>query len=86
MQLWVEYGLEPMHVLALATRNGAELLRENSKFGTIEPGKFADIIVVNGNPLTNMMALRDPPWVIKEGKILKENGKLVEPRGAVRSE
>ena len=86
MQLWVEYGMDPMHVLALATRNGAEVLRENRKFGTIEPGKFADIIVVNGNPLMNMMALRDPPWVIKEGKILKENGKLVGPRGALRSE
>ncbi len=83
MQLWVEYGMEPMHVIAAATRNGAELLGQHGSFGTIEPGKFADIIVVDGNPLTNMMALRDPVWVLKEGKVLKENRRLVEPaRGA----
>jgi len=77
MKLWVEYGMEPMHVLSAATRHGAELLGQADEFGTVEPGKLADIIVVHGNPLMDMMALRNPPYVIKAGKVLKEDGKLV---------
>lgn len=77
MALWVEYGMDPMHVLSAATRHGAEMLELAHEFGTVEPGKFADIIVVDGNPLMNMMALRDPVWVIKEGEVLKDDGRLV---------
>lgn len=72
MAVWVEYGMDPMHVISAATRHGAELLGKAREFGTIEPGKLADIIVVDGNPLRNMMALRDPVYVIKEGRVLKE--------------
>lgn len=71
MKLWVEYGMDPMHVLSAATRNGAEILEMADEFGTIEPGKLADIIVVDGNPLRDMMALRDPPVVIKAGEVMK---------------
>ncbi len=77
MKVWVDYGMDPMHVISAATRNGAELLRMADEFGTIEPGKLADIIVVDGNPLTDMMALRDPVFVIKAGEILKNDGELV---------
>jgi imidazolonepropionase-like amidohydrolase len=41
------------------------------EFGTVEPGKLADIIVVDGNPLMDMMALRNPVRVIKGGEVLK---------------
>ncbi|HUG42466.1 MAG TPA: amidohydrolase family protein [Longimicrobiales bacterium] len=71
MKVWVDYGMDPMHVLSAATRHGAEILRLAHEFGTIEPGKLADIIVVDGNPLMDMMALRDPVVVIKDGRVLK---------------
>lgn len=78
MKVWVDYGMKPMHVLSAATRHGAELLGEADEFGTIDPGKKADVIVVDGNPLQNMRALEDPPFVIKDGEVLKEDGELVE--------
>lgn len=80
MKLWVEYGMDPMHVLSAATRNGAEVLGMASEFGTIEPGKVADIIVVDGNPLMDMMALRNPVVVIKEGQVLKNRAAALPTR------
>lgn len=77
MKVWVDYGMEPMHVISAATRHGAELLGKADQFGTIDPGKKADVIVVDGNPLTDMRALRDPDVVVKEGEILKLDGELV---------
>lgn len=71
MKLWVEYGMDPMHVISAATRHGAEMLNKADEFGTVEPGKLADVIVVNGNPLMDMMALRNPDVVIKAGEIMK---------------
>ncbi len=71
MKLFVDWGMDPMHVIAAATRNGAELLGKAAEFGTLEPGKLADIIVVDGNPLQDMMALKNPVHVIKGGVVFK---------------
>ena len=57
MDLFVRYGIPPMKVISMATKFPALLYREFDDLGTIEPGKLADIIVVNGNPLRNMAAL-----------------------------
>lgn len=78
MKVWVDYGMKPKHVISTATRHGAELLGKDDEFGTIDPGKKADIIVVNGNPLQNMRALRDPDFVVKNGEVLKAHGELVQ--------
>ena len=83
MKLWVEYGMDPMHVLSAATRHGAEMLGMASEFGTIEPGKLADIIVVDGNPLMDMMALRNPMVVIKEGVVLKDRSAMASARAGL---
>lgn len=77
MKVWVDYGMAPMHVISAATRHGAELLGEAEEFGTIDPDKKADIIIVDGNPLMDMRALRDPDVVIKGGEVLKMDGELV---------
>lgn len=58
MDLFVRYGIPPMKVISMATRHPALLYGEFDDLGTIEPGKLADIIVVNGNPLRNMSALQ----------------------------
>jgi imidazolonepropionase-like amidohydrolase len=65
MALYVRFGIPAMDVIAMATRLPAEWL--GLETGTIEPGRLADIIVVDGNPLTNMEALKDPVAVVKEG-------------------
>ena len=60
-------GLSPMDAIIAATRNGAEMLGIENELGTIEPGKIADIIVVAGNPLEDMNALKRVYVVIKGG-------------------
>jgi len=53
-------GLDPLDVLGWATRNGAEMMRKDREFGTIEPGKLADLLVVDGDPLEHIELLGDP--------------------------
>ena len=71
MQLYVEWGIPPMEVIAMTTRQSAQWLGIGSKTGTIVPGKMADLIVVDGNPLVTMTALKDPVYVFKEGVQMK---------------
>lgn len=52
-------GISPLEVITWATRNGAELLGMKDELGTIEPGKLADLLVVNGNPAKDITVLQD---------------------------
>lgn len=72
MELMVRYGVPPMKVISAATRHNAEYVRMGNQLGTITPGKLADIIVVDGNPLISMRDLRNVVAVIKDGKVYKE--------------
>ncbi|MXX72734.1 MAG: amidohydrolase family protein [Gemmatimonadetes bacterium] len=67
IEIFTELGMTPMEAIVSATRRGAELLGMEEEFGTIEPGKLADVIVVDGNPLEDIWALRDVDLVFKEG-------------------
>ncbi len=69
MDLFVRYGIPPMKVIGMATKAPALLYRRFGDVGTLEPGKLADIIVVNGNPLRDMSALQQNNviYVIKGG-------------------
>lgn len=67
MELLVEYGMPPMDVIISATRLPAELYGKGRELGTIEPGKYADVIVVDGNPLVHMNVLKNIVHVIKNG-------------------
>ncbi len=53
----VEYGMQPIEAIRSATVRASELLRMEREIGTIEPGKFADVIAVEGNPLDDIAAL-----------------------------
>ncbi len=68
----VAAGIEPRRVLKMATKEAAEHLGTDD-FGTIAPGKLADLILVDGDPATDISALRDVLIVIKDGKILIDN-------------
>jgi imidazolonepropionase-like amidohydrolase len=63
----VEQGMSPMDAVIAATRNGAEALGLEDQLGTIEEGKLADVIVVTGNPLADINALKNVYAVIKGG-------------------
>ncbi|MBI3004300.1 MAG: amidohydrolase family protein [Ignavibacteriales bacterium] len=65
----VEYGMKPIDAIRSATTRAAELLRMEKDLGTIETGKFADIIAVDGNPLENIGALKNVVFVMKEGRV-----------------
>jgi imidazolonepropionase-like amidohydrolase len=72
IELLVESGAceTPMEALVIATRNGAELLGVGDRLGTLEPGKMADVVVVDGDPLENLGALRDVHLVFLGGEQL----------------
>ena len=67
MEYMVEMGMSPMEAILASTRYGAEAIGKQSTLGTIEPGKIADVIVVAGDPLKDMRAMRNVAVVIKDG-------------------
>ena len=70
--LMVKAGMSEMNVLVSATINAADLIDMSDSIGTIESGKFADIIAVDGSPLANIDELLDVDFVMKSGKIYKD--------------
>jgi len=68
----VKYGMTPMQAIQAATSNAADLLGRSNEFGSIKPGKFADIIAVTGDPLTDIRVLENIQFVMKDGKIYKQ--------------
>ena len=67
--LMASYGMPPEQVLVAGTTNGAELLGLADQTGSLTAGKFADIVAVPGNPLSNMAATEHPLLVMKEGTL-----------------
>jgi imidazolonepropionase-like amidohydrolase len=61
LRLYVEHaGMSPLDVIRWATHNGAEMVRRGHELGTLEPGKLADLIVVDGDPSQDIGVLADP--------------------------
>jgi imidazolonepropionase-like amidohydrolase len=71
--LMVENGMTPMQAIRAATTADADLFGVSSKLGSISKGKLADIIAVRGDPLQNVRLLEDVRFVMKEGRIYKED-------------
>jgi imidazolonepropionase-like amidohydrolase len=67
----VEAGMPPMAAIQSATVAAADLLGVKDKLGTIEPGKLADIVAVNENPIHNIRTMRNVTFVMKDGVIYK---------------
>jgi imidazolonepropionase-like amidohydrolase len=63
-------GLTPLDAITAATRHGAQLLRADS-LGLIAPGRVADLVVLNSNPLRQIRATRDIHWVMLRGRVLR---------------
>jgi imidazolonepropionase-like amidohydrolase len=66
----VELGMTPSQAIVAATRSGATLARGLAEFGTIEPGKRADVVVLSANPLTDIRNIRNVSKVFRDGKAI----------------
>jgi imidazolonepropionase-like amidohydrolase len=80
LSFFVEYvGLTPLEVLTCATRTGAQIMGRGEEFGTLEAGKLADILVVDGDPTRDIRVLQDrskfvavmQAGVVKAGRVLQ---------------
>ena len=71
--LLVEAGLTPMEALQAATRNPAEFLGMQDSLGTVERGKVADLVLLEGNPLENVGNIRRIAAVVVNGKYLPKS-------------
>ncbi|NLA61485.1 MAG: amidohydrolase family protein, partial [Firmicutes bacterium] len=69
IEFFVEYGYGEMNTICAATRVAAEALGKADDLGTIEKGKIADFIAVEGDPLQDIKALRNVKLVVKDGRV-----------------
>ncbi|MGZ5290096.1 MAG: amidohydrolase family protein [Actinomycetota bacterium] len=67
----VRHGMTSMQAIRSATIVSAELLRASDDLGSVEPGKFADLVAVAGDPLDDITVLEDVAFVMKGGDVLK---------------
>jgi imidazolonepropionase-like amidohydrolase len=67
----VKLGMTPLQAIQAATINDADLLGWSDKVGTIEPGKWADIVAVDGDPLADVTTLERVKFVMKGGEVVK---------------
>jgi len=63
--------MSPMQIIVAATKNAAHVCRRDASLGTLEPGKSADILVVDGDPLQDIIALARPKLVMKSGVVIR---------------
>ena len=71
LEVYVQLGMTPLQAIQSATINDADLLGWKDKVGTLEPGKWADIIAVDGDPLHDIATLQHVKFVMKGGTVYK---------------
>lgn len=75
----VEAGMPAAYALQAATTHAAELLKKSKDLGSIEAGKYADIVAVPGNPLDDITVMQKVGFVMKAGQVYKLDGREVVP-------
>ncbi len=71
IKVHVDMGMSPNRAIAAATRVNAQMIGKGREIGSIEPGKIADVIVVDGDPLFDITALSHVEIVVKDGMVFK---------------
>jgi len=79
LKQFVKAGYTVSEVLMTATKTNAEILDMDDKLGTLEPGKLADVIVIDGAPDSDLDDLASLDIVIRDGYVVVENGRVVIP-------
>jgi len=80
--LMVSAGVSPADAIFTATHNAADLLGVSATAGSIQPGRYADLVAVKGDPLQNISIMEHLDWVMKGGTVYKRDGISV-PQPAV---
>ena len=70
--LMVQYGMTPMQAIQSATSAAADLLGRSNDIGSVKAGKYADMIAVAGDPLTDIRLLENVQFVMKDGTVYKQ--------------
>ncbi|THD59914.1 amidohydrolase family protein [Phenylobacterium sp.] len=73
LELLVQAGLKPFDVLTIATHNGAVLLGKADQLGSVEPGKLADLLLLNADPSADIENVKKIAFVMKGGQIIDES-------------
>jgi imidazolonepropionase-like amidohydrolase len=71
--VFVKWGASPVYTLRMATTVNAEIIRMSDKLGTLEKGKFADLIAVSGDPLQDISEMQHVKFVMKGGAVIKND-------------
>lgn len=71
-------GMPPMDILVSATVNAADLIDRSEELGTLEPGKYADLVALKTSPLDDIESLLDVGFVMKGGKVFKHTDNHAE--------
>ncbi len=79
LEYFVEVGYSVPEALVAATKTSAELLNMGEKLGTLEPGKLADVVVVQGRPDQNLRDLENIEMVIRDGWLVVREGQALMP-------
>ena len=78
--LMVKAGMSPVDAIIAATSSAADLIGDPQDIGTVQAGRYADIVAVSGDPLKDITELERVRFVMKGGVIYKLNGELLPPR------
>jgi imidazolonepropionase-like amidohydrolase len=76
----VQAGMPPIKAILAATREAADLLGQSADVGTIQKGRYADLVAVKGDPLADITLLQTITFVMKDGQIYKRDGNVIERR------
>jgi imidazolonepropionase-like amidohydrolase len=79
LDLLVESGLTPLQAITIGTKNAALIMNDGAEWGTLEQGKLANIVIVNGKPDQNIHDTYKIAVVMKEGKVLDRNKLKLTP-------
>lgn len=74
-EYYVQYGMTPMQAIRAGTSTAAELLGWADRLGTVEAGKWADMVAVSGDPLKDIKELQNVRFVMKGGTVYKTEGR-----------
>ena len=69
----VEFGMSPIQAIQSATSRAAELLDMKGRIGVLAPGAYADVVAVAGDPLADIKVLETVGFVMKDGKVVKND-------------
>jgi imidazolonepropionase-like amidohydrolase len=77
--LLIGNGMTPIQALYAATRNAADLIGAADRIGSVQPGRYADLVAAAGNPLENPEEFKQIRFVMKGGRIYRRNGQETVP-------